>query len=83
MKIIEKGARIVCPHCGRVLYVFKCDMPETTIIAMTPTYVEEVFPQHPMPLPIYMDECVLCRRSVNLLEQIRQLVGFSRDFKIN
>ena len=74
MRVIKRGTRIVCPHCGRVLYVFKCDMPDTTIIAMTPTYVEEVFPQHKMPLPIYTDSCEICRREVNLLEQIRRLV---------
>ena len=81
MKIIEKGTRIVCPNCGRVLYKFKCNMSESTIIALTPDFVEPVFPQPSMPIPIFGVKCVICGENINLMEQLRSLVLKAREDK--
>ena len=81
MKVIEKGTRIVCPNCGRVLYKFKCNMAETTIIALTPDYIEPVFPQPPMPIPIFGVKCIICGEKINLMGSLRDLVMKARDDK--
>lgn len=80
--IIPRGTPIVCPYCGKTLYVFKYPMNTSVIVALVYKYLQAVSPQYNLDRTPKEFNCSCCGRKVELLSQLAFFVEVYRKEKV-